>query len=419
MPPSITTIFLSSIDYLDTALTDLFKMPLTRPHAPRESSAVDRGAKIVIRHPGYEDDPAPLIVLAGYDCNGEKKGLHDGTALLICSVLSGRSDGYFTAEQNGSRRIQISDSLLEEGTYYYHVPDDPQYPIYLSFRHWKFPYHDLPQAYTYTAPSSLPMALTLVVTNSTLEVMFRDKRCVVSQRQDMKEKAYLCPRQEKDWFKKNHMHAYVRNQYPDPEDAIDQPTNALAMREELHTAFDQKAFVFVMKENTWTTHFLRPTYEFREEYHNMPVTINPGVSTQFLLARLAWAIFPFAKRFLVSGRNRWVLMYSVDTSGRTTWVRKYLLSSSISAECTRTQSPNKRQRSEQDGRQYSTGSTTSKSSDDEDSDTENDTYITRGRRKRRRGSYGSQSSLGSVSNIFPSKSIVQPQARPSKLQKSQ
>ena len=396
-------------------------MPLTRPNAPIESNATaDLGAEVIIRHPGYEDDPDPLIVLAGYDRDGEKKGLHFGTALLICTVLSGRSDGYFTAEQNGNRLIHDDDSLLEEGTYYYQVPNDPQYPIYLSFGHWKFPHDDLPQAYTHSAPSSsLHGALTLVVTNSTPEVMTRDKRCVVSRRQDLKEKAHLCPRQEKDWFKKNHMRSYIRNQYADPDDAIDHPTNAVAMCKELHTAFDQKVFVLVMKENTWTTHFLRPTYEFGDEYHNMSVTINPGVSTQFILARLAWAIFPLVKQFLVSGLNRWVKMCSVDKTGRTTWVREYLHSSSISSHFTRTPSPNKRQRSEQSGRQddnevvheeNSTGSTKSESNDD--LDTEDDACITRGRSKRRRGSYGSQSSLGSVSRIFPPKSILQTQPRP-------
>ena len=150
----------------------------------------------------------------------------------------------------------------------------------------------------------------------------------------------------------------------------------------------------------------------------MSVTINPGVSTQLLLARLAWAVFPSAKQILVSGLNRWVKMCSVDKSGRTGRVREYLHSSSISAHFTRTPSPNKRQRGEQGGRQddskvaheeYSTGSTTSEAN--EDLDLEDDACITRGRSKRRRGSYGSQSSLGSVSRIFPPKSISQTEAR--------
>ncbi|KAM0800620.1 hypothetical protein BDR22DRAFT_775894, partial [Usnea florida] len=303
--------------------------------------------QIIIRHPGYEDDPDPLIVLAGYDYDGENKGLLCGTALLICSVLSGRFDGYFTAEQNGSSLTRDSDGLLEEGTYYYQVPNDPQYPIYLSFAHWQFPHNDLPEAYTHSAPSSsLAGALTLVVSNSTPEVMNRDRRCVVSRRLNLKEKAHLCPKQEKDWFTKNHMRSYIQNHYTDPDDAIDHPSNAVAMREELHTVFDQKIFVFMWKENAWTTHFLRPTYEFGEEYHSKSVTINSGVSTQFLLARLAWAVFPLAKQFLVSGLNRWITMCSVDKSGRTKWVREYLHSSSISAHLTRTPSPSKRQRGE-------------------------------------------------------------------------
>ena len=112
-------------------------------------------------------------------------------------------------------------------------------------------------------------------------------------------------------------------------------------------------------------------------------------------------------------------MCSVDKTGRITWVREYLHSTSITSHFTRTPSPNKRQLGEQGGRQEenevayeggSTGSTTSESN--EDADVEDDPSITRGRSKRRRGSYGSQSSLGSVSRIFPPKSIFQTQARP-------
>ena len=175
--------------------------PLTRPNVPIKFNATaNLGAQVIVHYPGYDDHPDPFITLAGYDYDGEKYGLHLGTALLICSLLSGRSDGYFTAEQNGNNRLTHDDgSLLEEGTYYYQVPNDPQYPIYLSFGHWKFPHDDLPQAYTHSAPSSsLPGALTLVVINTTSEIMTRDKRCVVGRRQDLKEKAHLCPGQEKD-----------------------------------------------------------------------------------------------------------------------------------------------------------------------------------------------------------------------------
>ena len=122
--------------HLSTALTSYHKMPLTRPHAPIESrAAAGLGAQVIIRHPGYEDDPDPLIVLTGHDYDGENKGLHFGTALLICSVLSGLFDGYFTAGQNGSSLTHDSDGLMEESTYYCQVPNDPQYPIYLSFGH--------------------------------------------------------------------------------------------------------------------------------------------------------------------------------------------------------------------------------------------------------------------------------------------
>ena len=59
----------SSLICLQQSLTCVdrcLEMPLTRPHVPIESNATaDLGAEVIIRHPGYEDDPDPLIVLAG------------------------------------------------------------------------------------------------------------------------------------------------------------------------------------------------------------------------------------------------------------------------------------------------------------------------------------------------------------------
>ena len=129
-------------------------------------------------------------------------------------------------------------------------------------------------------------------------------------------------------------------------------------------------------------------------------------------------VFALAKQFPVLGLTRWVKMCSVDKSGRKRWVREYLQPNSISAHLTRTPGPNKRQRGEQGRRQddhevapkeYSTGSTISEAN--EELESEDDACITRGRSKRCRGSYGSQFSFGSVSRIFPPKSISHTQAR--------
>jgi len=61
--------------------------------------------------------------------------------------------------------------------------------------------------------------------------------------------------------------------------------------------------------------------EFRAKYHNMRITFEQGASTHFLYARLAWAIFPLVKTFLISGRKRWVKVRVGDNDGNLTWTR--------------------------------------------------------------------------------------------------
>jgi hypothetical protein len=47
--------------------------------------------------------------------------------------------------------------------------------------------------------------------------------------------------------------------------------------------------------------FLESTYELCKMHHNRPLEFKPGISAMFLLARLAWIIFPHARTFLQAG----------------------------------------------------------------------------------------------------------------------
>lgn len=72
--------------------------------------------------------------------------------------------------------------------------------------------------------------------------------------------------------------------------------NCLLLRQDLHTAFDSKHFVFVPKQRSWRIHFLAVTADYGRLLHNrQPHALK--ISPQFLYARFAWAILGRVKTF--------------------------------------------------------------------------------------------------------------------------
>lgn len=110
---------------------------------PPMSKEPPPGIEVNFKHPGYSDRMNTLISLVGLDRDGERVGLHFGTASIICAIISGRQDGFFTKGVNDPPLDLSEDSLLEQATYYYHIPNDLQYAVYPSFEHWPFPHNDL------------------------------------------------------------------------------------------------------------------------------------------------------------------------------------------------------------------------------------------------------------------------------------
>ncbi|KAH7119530.1 hypothetical protein B0J11DRAFT_63415 [Dendryphion nanum] len=94
----------------------------------------------------------------------------------------------------------------------------------------------------------------------------------------------------------------------------DDIANALAMRADIHRAFDDCKFILTRKRGEWTIHFLEKTYDLGRMYHNQTVKL-VGVSPEFLLARFAWAIFPLVKAFVEQGPERVVKVREQHAEG--------------------------------------------------------------------------------------------------------
>lgn len=142
----------------------------------------------------------------------------------------------------------------------------------------------------------------------TAAVIARDKACIVSKHQDYIERAHLCPRHELDWFQENGMRRYNARLELSGDFITDDMANALAMRADIYRGFDECKFVLARKNGQWVTHFLEIIYELGRMYHNRPVDIPCGVSIEFILARFAWAVFPFVEAFMEQDPERLVMV---------------------------------------------------------------------------------------------------------------
>ena len=83
--------------------------------------------------------------------------------------------------------------------------------------------------------------------------------------------------------------------------SVNDTSNAIALRADIHTAFDAGWFVFTPRFGVWVAHFLDPTLDLGPMYHNAEVLFGTGGSNHFFLARFAWSIFPCVNAFFTNG----------------------------------------------------------------------------------------------------------------------
>ncbi|KAL9616337.1 MAG: hypothetical protein Q9160_008780 [Pyrenula sp. 1 TL-2023] len=275
---------------------------------------------IIFKHPGYPDEYDQNVLLQLYAWDSPNGGLHAGTALLACTLIACNAwNGYLTRERDGPRLELHHDDVLSAQEYYFHVPnfsvgpiasvknDSPfRYPIYPSFRHWTFPHRHIPTQWREQNETDIFGSVTTIppsVSAVTAAVLHRDKYCIVSKCRDYIERAHLCPRNELDWFRENGLRRYNAQIHMSGDAIVDDMANALAMRADIHRAFDDCNFVLVPKCGHWTVHFLEKTYDLGPMYHNRPIEV-ASVPTEFILTRFAWAIFPLVKPFMEQGLGR-------------------------------------------------------------------------------------------------------------------
>lgn len=131
----------------------------------------------------------------------------------------------------------------------------------------------------------------------------------------------------------------------DPDNLLRDLSNAVLLRSDMHTAFDQRKFVFFPKgPENFVVHMLEPTTDIGQLYHNTHVSI-PQCGLEFLYSSFAWSIFPSLSGFLSRpGRSRLVVRTKAGTGERVIEEVTNAILLARRATASRSTSPTKRSR---------------------------------------------------------------------------
>ncbi|MCJ1349955.1 hypothetical protein MMC31_008198 [Peltigera leucophlebia] len=279
---------------------------------------------IRFHHPGYAHPNDKLLTLLAPDHPSD--GLHHLTALTACGIVAGnRFDGYFSTAPNGQAIEDSPESVLKGRDYWFHVPQRQSstdtttnevslnpYPIYTSFEEWQFPHDSLPTSWL-ALPNAQPGVRQFTASSLTAATIYRDHTCRITDSVEATDVAHVIPVDQLDWFTRNSMERYACD--PSEELSVNDLSNTILLRADLHRTFDALKWVIVPKRNSENVvqlvfHLIRYSPELAERYHNSCVHDIAGVAPQVLFAAFARAIFPSVCDFLTKGVGRWVLAIS-------------------------------------------------------------------------------------------------------------
>ncbi|KAG4439238.1 hypothetical protein IFR05_005276 [Cadophora sp. M221] len=285
----------SRIDIRDTAT--LHPSPLPEHYEFLKAPSPRLKYRINFRHPAYAPDDNLLFTLYAWDHADGR--IHHGLAHCACSIFAdNRIDGYLSRTCNSEHgdRIDASwDDVLRaaDADYYFYVP--------------------------YPSDFQDPVSNTAAQTNLTAAIHRRDITCRVTAFESGTEVAHLIPDHERQWFLSNSMAMWNNDLTLDPSNLQRDLSNAVLLRSDMHTAFDQRKFVLFPKgAEDFVVHMLGPTTDIGQLYRNTRICI-PQCSLEFLYSRFAWAIFPSLSGFLSRpGRSRLVVRSKADTGERVT-----------------------------------------------------------------------------------------------------
>lgn len=374
-------------------------IPSTSELAARAGRAADAGH----HEDGQEEDQHQLSDVDQEDSFPETElevpvGLHHGTVLTICSIIADNAfdRAFLSYDREGRRKIQDTwhyDSILPPGEYWLQVPPlqtngpnsrreqdgitrthaggvaapaeetkQPKqpYPIIPCFAEWRFPHGKLPSSWSKShqpppAPQDRSHSRSMAARLGALQTVASS--CMISGHRAGIEIAHIVHSKLGAWFTENEMSQY-NTPSPLQTARIDQPSNKVRMRADLHALWDSAYLTIVPKPVfVEAPAFLPPTSQIPPSpqpastsqssepstaapapapskqyalavhvlatpasqleiiplYHNLALRFQePGNefsrqyfdSREFFFARFAWSIFPLLQSFL--DKQRWI-----------------------------------------------------------------------------------------------------------------
>ncbi len=186
-----------------------------------------------------------------------------------------------------------------------------QYPIIASFQDWEFPHNRI--------PDSWPQVSTSPPTH----------RCAISNFSFAIDGAHLVPQEEALWYQRNDMRRYGDAVLCD----IDNSTNIIPLKIDLHRCFDNRWFAIIPKvmkttiphSNQYVTHILRrEAVELWPTYQNIIVQYLDGKARPYLFARFAWAILLQVKPFITDDLPRHVIRINISDADQIEYKKELL-----------------------------------------------------------------------------------------------
>lgn len=278
------------------------------PLSPTEYLFLEGGQplnhKISVRHPHNND---VLFTLFAWD---HKDGaLHYGLLHTACAIIAdNRHDGYLSASRtpNAERIALDHDDLVfcQPANYYFHVPDDPDYPVVPTFDDWRFP-NSLPSAWlSVSTDDDNNAAQATTQSNFSAGVKMRDRTCRLSNHSSATETAHLCPEKEEAWYLRNDMQVWNSNQIPNHINMTRDVANCLLLCSNLHKPFDNRIWVFFPKgPDTLVAHFLQAA-PYQAALHHNVTTRSVQCNPHFVFARFAWALISSLRAYFSKSTPR-------------------------------------------------------------------------------------------------------------------
>ena len=111
----------------------------------------------------------------------------------------------------------------------------------------------------------------------------------------------------------NEMHVYLNG---DQRSLVNNSSNLFTLRWDLKLGlFDQAGFVIVPKLGQLVVHFLQPTNQSAQLYHNVQFDHKNTLSHEALYARFAWALMKIVKSSTVADMKVFKFLTASDTDG--------------------------------------------------------------------------------------------------------